>query len=260
MIDRRWDRYLGDATNAVGPVVLIGSLGSTAAMWDAQVPALARHADVLRVEHRGHGASRGLPPPDSLDDLVGDLMTVLDAERIERAHLVGVSLGGIVALAAAAAHPERVGRVAVMCTSAAFEARQYWLDRADLVLAQGPAAVARDIVSRWFTQAFAAQRPDLVRSMVDMISATEPAGYAGSCRAIAEMDLRPELGCITADVLAIGATGDRTTPPQHLRTIASLTPGARYVEVAGAHLANVENPGAVNELLIEHLIGQGASA
>lgn len=254
------DRYDGGGSHAVDPIVLIGSLGSTAEMWDAQVPALREHAEVLRLEHRGHAGSAGLPAPESLDDLVGDLLEVLDAEGIERAHIAGVSLGGMIALAAAIAHPDRVGKVAVMCTSAAFEARQYWLDRAELVLAQGPAAVAADIVSRWFTPGFAAQHPALVRSMTDMIGATGPAGYAGCCRAIAEMDLRPALGSITTDVLAIGATGDRTTPPEQLQTIARLTPGARYVEVAGAHLVNVENPEPINGLLVRHLVGDGASA
>lgn len=200
-----------------------------------------------------------MPPPASLGDLVSDLIEVLDHERVPTAHLVGVSLGGMVALATAINQPERVNRVAVMCTAAAFDAPEYWHARADLVLAEGALAVAQDIVSRWFTPAYATLHPELAAKMVAMISASQPDGYAGCCRAIGDMDLRRDLVTITAPTLVIAAEGDATTPPPLLDALAALVPNSRYELVPGAHLVNVERPELINDLLIDHLAGRPAA-
>lgn len=257
MIGYRWDRADGPGDHQV--VVLSGSLGSTLRIWDTQVEPLRQHFDVLRIDHRGHGGSTGMPPPNSLDDLVADLLEVLDHERVPTAHLVGVSLGGMLALATAINQPERVDRVAVMCTAAAFDAPEYWHARADRVLAAGPQAVAQDIVSRWFTPAYAKLHPELVAEMVAMISATQPDGYAGCCRAIGDMDLRPALATVSACTLVIAAEGDATTPPPLLDAIAELVPNSRSERVPGAHLVNVERTELINRLLLDHLTGRPTS-
>ena len=237
-------------------VVLIGSLGSTRQMWDPQVPRLADHFSVVRYDTRGHGQSPVPPGPYQIADLVADLVAVLDDLGVQRAHLVGLSLGGMTALLAAATHPDRVDRMAVLSTSALLGPASGWADRAELVRSSGTAAVADAVVERWFTPAHRAADPGLVAWARAMVAATPAEGYAACCGAIQRMDLRDELPGIKAPVLAIAGRQDPTTPPEHLAAIVGAVPDGRLVVLdAAAHLANLDQPAAVTELLVDHLDG-----
>ena len=102
-----------------GPVlVLSNSLGSTTAMWDPQVPALAERLRVVRYDHRGHGGSPVPPGPYALADLGADALALLDRLGLERVHWCGLSLGGMVGMWLAINAPERIDRLVLCCTSA----------------------------------------------------------------------------------------------------------------------------------------------
>jgi 3-oxoadipate enol-lactonase len=236
------------------PVVLLGSLGSTLRMWDPQVPALAADHEVICVDLRGHGGSPALPGSWSMADLAGDVIALLDARGIDRAHVVGLSLGGMMGLQLAVHHPERVRSLAVLCTSARLDPRQGWLDRAAMVRAHGTTAVASTVVERWLTPDYAAEHPDEAADFRRMITETSAEGYASACEAIADHDLVSALPQITAPTLAIAGRDDPATPPEHLRAIADAVPGAEYVEVApAAHVASWERAAEVNDALRAHL-------
>ncbi|GAA1079846.1 3-oxoadipate enol-lactonase [Nocardiopsis composta] len=236
-------------------VVLAGSLGSTLEMWRPQVgPLLAAGLRVVRYDHRGHGGSPVPPGPYSIAGLGGDLLRLLDRIGAERASVAGVSLGGMVGMWAAALHPERINRLALLCTSALLGPPEGWTDRAATVRAEGTGAVAGPVVGRWFTPAYAEREPEAVARMRDTVAATPPEGYAGCCEAIADMDLRPELPGIGAPTLVLAGGDDPATPAEHARAIAGLIPGARlHVLDGGAHLASWECADQVNPLLVEHL-------
>ncbi|MFD4638226.1 3-oxoadipate enol-lactonase [Lentzea sp. NPDC058436] len=233
-----------------GPaVVLSGSLGSALEMWDANVPALEEHFRVVRYDTRGHGRSPVVPGPHTIDALADDLVGLLDELEIEKAHLVGLSLGGMTALRVAARNPDRVDRLAVLCTSAHLGPAANWTDRAALVRAEGTQAVARAVIQRWFTPAY--QDHERWEAMV---AATPAEGYAGCCEAIAAMDQRADLHRITAPTLAIAGADDPATPPPHLEEIAgSVHDGRLLVIDQAAHLANAEQPAQVNVALVDHL-------
>jgi 3-oxoadipate enol-lactonase len=235
-------------------VVLAGSLGSTLAMWDPQVPALGRHLRVVRYDARGHGGSPVPAGPYSIDDLVDDLVALLDTVEVERAHVVGLSLGGMVAMRLAAREPARVDRLALLCTSAVLSPPEAWAERAALVRADGTGAVAQAVVGRWLTDQRRLAHPEEVQRLVAMIAATPAEGYASCCTAIEKMDLRPDLPRITAPTLVIGGAEDLSMPRSHQEAIVAAVPGARLriVEHA-AHLASFEQPDTVNALLLEHL-------
>lgn len=242
------------------PVVLLaGSLGSTLEMWDAQVPALAERFRVVRYDARGHGRSPAPPGPYGIDDLVDDAVVLLDRLGVARAHVVGLSLGGMMALRLAAREPDRVDRLAVLCTSSLLGPRSAWEDRARLVRAQGTSAVAATVVQRWFTSAVRAERPGLVEAMEAMVAATSAEGYAACCEAIAAMDLRRDLARVVAPTLAVAGADDPATPPEHLAVIADgVASGQLLVLAQAAHLANVEQPAAVTAALLTHLGGSAA--
>ena len=240
---------------ADAPVVLLaGSLGSSLEMWDPQVAALSARFRVVRYDARGHGRSPVPPGPYVIDDLVDDAVALLDRIGVERAHVVGLSLGGMTAMRLAAREPDRVDRIALLCTSAKFASPEPWAERATTVRAQGTAAVADAVVARWFTDRLREQSPALVERMRDMVASTPAEGYASCCAAIETMDLRADLGRISAPVLAIAGADDPATPPEHLAAIVDAVPGARLLVLPqAAHLANVEQSVAVDAALLAHL-------
>ena len=238
-----------------GPVVLLSnSLGSTHRMWDAQLDVLNEHFRVVRYDTRGHGESPVPDGPYSIDDLVDDVVALLDRLGIARAHVVGLSLGGMTAMRLAARNPERVDRVVLLCTGAQLAPGSAWTDRAATVRAQGSAAVAEAVVQRWFTPEYLVTHPDSRVSHEGMVAATPAEGYAGCCEAIARLDLREELSTIRAATLAIAGADDPATPPAKLEEIVAAIPHSRLLVVDhAAHLANAEQPGTITPALVAHL-------
>ncbi|MER7586228.1 3-oxoadipate enol-lactonase [Micromonospora sp. NPDC127501] len=236
------------------PVLLLGSsLGTAAAMWEPQVPALAQRFRVIRYDHLGHGRSAVPSGPYTLDLLGRELLRTLDDLDVPRVHYAGLSLGGMVGMWLATYAPDRVRRLALLCTSASLGPPEQWRERAATVRADGMPAIADAVVARWFTPPFAAARPEVLATHRAMLTATSPDGYAACCEAIAAMDLRPDLGRVAAPTLVIAGADDPATPVEHAREIVGCIPRARLAVVdAAAHLANVEQPEQVCRLLLEH--------
>ena len=242
-----------DGPGGAPPLLLANSLGTTTAMWDPQIPALAERFRVIRYDHRGHGGSPVPAGPYSLDDLGADAVALLDRLGIERAHVAGVSLGGMVAMWLAINAPERVGRLVPCCTSAMLAEDHDWPDRAARVRAGGAEAVADAVVGRWFTDGWVAAHPDRAAEMREMLCETPAEGYAGCCDAIGAMDLRDGLPGVRAPALVIAGAHDTATRPVHAERIAALVPGCRMEVVDAAHLANIEVDDEVTALMLDHL-------
>jgi 3-oxoadipate enol-lactonase len=240
---------------AGAPVLVLGSsLGTTTAMWDPQVPALAETMRVIRYDHRGHGGSPAPSGPYEIADLGRDVLGLLDRLDVERASFGGVSLGGMVAMWVAAHAPERVERLVLCCTSAHMPDSP-WGERAATVRAAGTTEpVADGVVHRWITPAYAKAHPEVRAWLRDMLVSCSPEAYAACCEALGRLDLRDDLPRIEAPTLVISAEDDPATPPEHQRAIAAGIPEARLESVAGAaHIANVERPEQITRLIRDHL-------
>ncbi|MGI8693617.1 MAG: 3-oxoadipate enol-lactonase [Geodermatophilaceae bacterium] len=241
---------------ADGPVVLLAnSLGSDLSMWEPQAAALVEAGfRVVRYDQRGHGRSPVPAGMYTMDDLGGDAVALLDRLGVHRASVVGVSMGGMVAMWLGQHAPERVERLVLCCTSAELGPASMWDDRIEAVGAGGVAAVADAVTQRWLTPETRAQRPELARWLHEMLTATPAEGYAGCCAAIRDMDLLTGLRSISAATLVISGDADPSTPPEHGRRIADGIPGARFEVVPGvAHLGNLEKPARFAELILAHL-------
>jgi 3-oxoadipate enol-lactonase len=237
-------------------VVLSNSLGSTRAMWDRAVNELAEHFTVVRYDTRGHGDTPVEAGPTTIDVLADDVVELLEHLGIERAHLVGLSLGGTTMLRLAAREPSRVDRVVALCTAAQFPPPSAWIGRAAQVRAEGTSSVAPAVVARWYSPAFLASEPDRVAAAEEMVAATPAEGYAACCEALALVDLRPDLVHIEAPVLAIAGADDPATPPAWLEVIAEgVRDGRLLVVPESAHLAVDEQPETVTRAIIDHLRG-----
>jgi 3-oxoadipate enol-lactonase len=230
-------------------------------MWQPQTAALAEHFRVVRFDHPGHGGSPTPPAPCTIADLGARVLSMLDAAAISRASYVGLSLGGMVGMWLAAHAPQRIDRLVLLCTSACLGPPEYWRRRAEAVTTQGMDAVVDAVPVRWFTSAFRDGHPDAYDGYREMLRGIKPDGYAACCEVIAAMDLRADLGRIEADTLVIAGADDEAIPVTHAEVIVDAIPRARLeVVTEAAHLANVEQPARITELLLEHLLDQPAEA
>jgi 3-oxoadipate enol-lactonase len=170
---------------------------------------------------------------------------------------VGLSIGGMVGQWLAIHAPQRIGALVLICTTAAMDSPDPWLQRAVTVRTAGtPEVIADGVVTRWFTAAYRVSYPDIVARHRAMIAATDSQGYAGCCEAIAGLDLRAALAQIIAPTLVVAGAQDEAIPASHGRRIAQAIPGARYELLdPAAHLASVERAEAVTALIADHLRG-----
>lgn len=240
-------------------IVLCNSLGTTLEMWDPQVPALTERFRVVRYDRRGHGRSPVPPGPYTIDDLGGDVLALLDRLGLARVSFCGLSIGGAVGMWLAVNAPERLDRLVVCSTRAAFPPPEQWAERAALVRAEGVAAVAEAALGRWFTPAFHEARPHVIDAFRAMLVGTPAEGYAGCCDALGALDLRPRLDGIVTPTLVLTGAGDPVAPPESGEELAAAIPGARHAVVAdAAHMASTERPEAFTALVLEHLTMEGA--
>jgi len=231
---------------AGAPVVAFSnSIGTTHRMWDAQAAALAGQYRVLRYDTRGHGGSPVSPAPTSIAALADDLAGLLDALQIGRAHVVGLSLGGMTAQALAARRPDRVRGLVLMATSAYMP--HGWEERAATVRSRGMGAIVDAVLARWFTPGFAAAHPDAVAPHRERFVAMQAEGYAACCGAIGAMDLRPSNPSIEAPTLIVAGADDPATPVAMMEEIRGRIPDAELVVLPrAAHILAVERADAVN--------------
>lgn len=240
----------GDST-----VLLLGSLGSDRSMWSEQVRALAQSFRVLAVDLRGHGGSEVVNGPSTVEELALDIVSVIDSLEIDRVHMVGLSLGGAVALEMGIRYPERLDSLALICTSAKFGESQAWLDRAALVRKEGMEAVANSVASRWVSQGKAEASPELMARLERMVLATPAEGYASACEALASYDVRDELGSIKTPVLGVAGADDPATPPASVQEILDGIGHGRLVVLdPAAHVPTFEQSEQLSEILQNHVL------
>ncbi|MFF9199140.1 alpha/beta fold hydrolase [Streptomyces sp. NPDC014779] len=235
------------------PVLILGpSLGTTWHMWDRQIPELTRSWRVVRFDLPGHG---GAPahPADSVAELGDRLLATLDELGIQRFGYAGCALAGAIGLDLALRAPHRVASLALVATSPRFGTPDEFRQRGVLVRTNGLEPMARTAPEQWFTPAFAGAQPAIVDWAVQMVRTTDPGCYIAACEALAVFDVREALERIGIPVLVLVGADDRITGPAEARTLVAGIADARLAVVPGAsHLAPVEQPAAVTELLTGH--------
>ena len=224
-------------------LVLSNSLGTDLHMWDAQIAAFTQHFQVLRYDTRGHGASLVSDGPYSIEQNGRDVLALLDALGIAKAHFCGLSMGGLIGQWLGINAPERIERLVLCNTAAKIGTPEVWNPRIEMVLAEGEQAMRglRDAsISRWFTADFAEANPDKVDPIVGMLAQTSPEGYAANCAAVRDADYREQLGNIKAPTLIVCGSGDPVTTVEHGRFMQERIAGAELVAFHAAHLSNVQ--------------------
>ena len=249
--------YQLDGPEQAPVLVLSNSLGTDLHMWDLQIPAFTEHFRVLRFDTRGHGESLVTEGPYSIEQLGRDVIALLDALKISRAHFCGLSMGGLIGQWLGINAGERLQRLVVCNTAARIGTPEIWNPRIEMVLRDGAAAMValRDAsIARWFTADFAATDPQQAKQITDMLAATSPQGYVANCAAVRDADFREQLASIQVPTLVIAGTEDAVTPPADSHFIQDHVQGAEYAEFYAAHLSNVQAGAAFSDRVIQFLL------
>lgn len=249
-----------DGPETAPPLVLLHAIATHADLWAPQVAAWSSQFRVVRIDLPGHGTSAAPahPQEEGLHAYAVQVRRVLDHLGIERAGIVGLSLGGMVAQAVALAFPERTAALVLAHTGArtAPAVRELWTRRLAQFDEEGLDAQVGSTLERWFTRDFAQRSPLTLEWVARQIRATSPEGYAAAIRAIQGLDHAARLGEIRVPTLVVAGREDTAVPPTVGAELAAAVPGARFLVLEdAAHLSSVEQPVAFTESVGAFLMG-----
>jgi 3-oxoadipate enol-lactonase len=244
----------GDQNRPV--VVLSHSLATSMDIWGYQLPLLSHRFCVLLYDLRGHGGSEIPGDSFSLQELASDVAALLDHLQIPRAAFVGLSIGGMIGQVFALQFPDRLSGL-VLCSTGSKTEEQVKLvleDRINKVRESGLQSQVEPTLARWFTSRFIEEKPGAMAWVSDLIRSTSVEGYVACCHAIKELDLSDSLPAIQAKTLLIPGEQDFGFPERISRVIQQKIAGSELILLRNAaHLGNVEQAHAFNEILIGFL-------
>jgi 3-oxoadipate enol-lactonase len=244
------------------PMLLLHGLGSCLEDWELQIPVFAREHRVISMDLRGHGTSLKPSGPYSMAQLARDARAVLEATRTGPVHVVGLSLGGMVAFQLAVDAPELVRSLVIVNSAPEVIARTLnerlmLLTRRVLFAVLGLKGLAGRIAQMNFPRP---DQADLRQKLVDRLVANDPVAYAATMKAIVGWSVADRIGNIRCPTLIISADHDYT-PVSHKEAYAAKIPGARVAVIANSrHVSPIDQPEELNRLVLEFLGGQVATA
>ncbi|MFC4931571.1 3-oxoadipate enol-lactonase [Massilia sp. GCM10023247] len=257
-IDGNKLHYRCDGERGRPTVVLSNSLGTDLTMWDAQASVLATRFNVVRYDTRGHGGSVGqsgaTPGPYTIELLGRDVLALLDHLDVERAHFVGLSMGGVIGQWLGAHAPERLHKLVLANTASKIGTEEGWRARAASVRACGMADIAAGSPGRWFTPAFVERQAVVVGTMQKTVRGLDPEGYAACCEALAVADLGQDLERIAAPTLVIAGADDPVTTVADGAALVAAIKGARLATLPASHLSNIEAPDRFTQAVTSFLL------
>ena len=246
-------------------VLLVMGLGARAADWGTRFPAsLAEHYRVVQFDNRGVGRSSRAPAGYSLSDLAADAVAVLDAVGAARAHVVGISMGGMIAQLVALEHPARVARLVLISTHAgglgverSHPDAAALFDPARLLAgSRDSEAMMRHAIGVITAPGFAARSPEIVDELVANArrAPTHPAVFFAQFQAILASDRSERVRAITMPTLVVHGIEDKLIPASNGRQLADRIPGARLVLLESCgHMPMHERPEALATCVLEFL-------
>jgi pimeloyl-ACP methyl ester carboxylesterase len=240
------------------PLILLHGVGLDLTMWDGVVDALAADRQVLRFDLLGHGGTEDPPGERTIEDFVTQLLEVVEAVGFDRPDVAGLSMGGMITLAAAARHPEAFRRIALLNTVFRRTPEQLAGQRERLAAteAAGMAVVADMAIDRWFSAEWQATHPTETCTVRDRILANDLGAYLKAYRVFVDDD--PLMPCgaewITAPTLAMTGELDPGSTPEMSRALAAAVPGGQAVVIPDLHhLPPIEAPDVFVRSLLDFL-------
>jgi 3-oxoadipate enol-lactonase/4-carboxymuconolactone decarboxylase len=233
-------------------ILMLHSLGTSLHVWDAQAAVLAGAFRVIRPDLRGHGLTEATPGPYTIEGMARDALALLDALGEAKAHVAGLSIGGMIAQSMA--HQAR-GRVAslILCdTAMAIPPPEMWRQRAATVRSQGMGAIVEAVLDRWVTPGFRDSPP--AKGLRTMLLRTDPEGYAAAAEAIGAADLASATRALKIPALVLVGSRDESTPLAAAEALQTALSATLEVVPDAAHITTVEHPEAVTAAIRHFLM------
>jgi 3-oxoadipate enol-lactonase len=230
------------------PVILMSnSLMSNISMWDPTLPALTDRYRVLRYDTRGHGRTSVTPGPYSIAMLADDAVGLLDALNIRQAHIMGLSMGGMIAQQLGARYSDRVLSLLLCDTASEMPPRSMWEERLAIARTQGIPGLVEGTIKRWFTESFINRAPKEIAKVREMILGTPVEGYMSCAGAVRDMAQTTMLLKITAPTLVITGRQDPACTVDQSTVLHRMINTSRMAVIENAaHLSNIEQPEVFN--------------
>lgn len=234
-------------------ITFVPGIGNDRSFWADQASRLADCFQVLTFDPWGHGESPPPPVGASFDTFVAGILRLWDELGIGRSSLVGLGFGGSLALATAAAAPDRVDRAVAFCCRPRQpdDRRAFWRERSAKAAELGMPTITAMTVDRWLSQEFRAEHPAIDAALRKAMNATSLAGYQAYANAFAAMDFTDRLGAISCPVQLIAAQHDHGGGPvEAMREMVGQIPGASFEVIPDSgHICVAEAPEAVANVL-----------
>jgi len=226
-------------------LIFVNSLGSDYRIWDDVVPEFSDY-DLIRYDLRGHGLSDCPAAPYTIQDHVDDLHVLIQGyDTDDEVTLIGISVGGMIAMSYAAQYPRYVKSLIVADTFPKIGTESMWDERINTLREHGMSYLGDAILERWFGRLFLKTRKWKVQGYHNMLTRMPVEGYTGTCEAIRDADLTESAKTISCPTLILCGAEDQSTPPSLVSGLTDIIPDSRYIEIENAgHLPCVENPAA----------------
>lgn len=233
-------------------IVFCNSLGTDHGMWQAQVEALQADYYVVTYDTRGHGTSAVIAET-TLQNMGEDVVDLLDALHIDKAHFCGISMGGITALWLGIYQAARFYSITVANSAAKIGQAEVWLSRAASVEQNGLADLVTTTHTRWFSNKFDYQHDALAQATIQSLANTPAQGYANACKALAAADLSNEIAQIHIPTLIVVGAFDPITTVQDAEFMQQAIQSSQLVTLEASHLSNIEQPQAFTQTLVKFI-------
>jgi len=232
----------GDAT----PIVFLHGVGSDKSVWHPQLAHFASERRAIAFDYPGYGDSDSAPSGTTRDDYAGAILSALTALGVERAHVCGLSLGGVVAIALHHATPERCASLVLADTFARHPDGRGIYERS-VAASENMRALAEGRADVLLAQP---ADPAVREEVIETMARIDPAAFRIGAEAVWLADQAERAAAIHAPTLILCGTKDKVTPPELSRELGQIVPGSRYeaIEHAG-HLTNLEQPDAFNRIV-----------
>ena len=231
--------------------IFINSLGTDFRSWDGVVNILKHHGNILRFNKAGHGLSTLDNSTHEIEHFANDVLGLMDFLNIQKAVMVGLSIGGIIAQYLAIHHEERIERLILSNTAPKVGSEEGWNTRIESVRKDGIASIADNIMKVWFSENFRNNRKNELLGYKTMLSNINLDGYIQACEALKTNDLTNGISKINVPTLCIAGTEDGSTPPAQVKAMADLIPNSTYILIENVgHIPCVEVP----ELMAKHIL------
>jgi len=246
-----------DVTGIDGAPWLIfsNSLATNLHMWDQQAADLRNSFRILRYDQRGHGQTEAPAGRYTFELLVADVIALMDALGVARAHWCGVSMGCATGMGLVQKHPGRFDRM-VLCDNpgrSSPETHRQWEERIAVAQKDGMAALLESTMQRWFPPETLKANPPHMDIIRRMILATPINGFIGCSAALGDHDFRPLMPQVKNPVLYMTGEKDGHNAAA-MKVMQQELPGSQYIVLPGAgHISNMDQPALFTKSLREFL-------